>query len=79
MKEIKVMDRRDVLKCAGAGAGLGVPAVYTRVGGLAKTTRPEKPNVLLILTDDQRADTIGALGNPHIRTPNLDELARLTG
>lgn len=33
-----------------------------------------KPNVLFLLTDDQRADTIAALGNPHIRTPNLDAL-----
>ncbi|MEX0611705.1 MAG: sulfatase-like hydrolase/transferase [Pirellulales bacterium] len=35
----------------------------------------EKPNVVLLLTDDQRADTIAALGNPIIRTPNLDTLA----
>jgi len=34
-----------------------------------------KPNILVILTDDQRADTIRALGNPHIITPNLDKLA----
>ena len=33
------------------------------------------PNVLFILTDDQRYGTIGALGNPEIRTPNLDRLA----
>ena len=33
------------------------------------------PHVVLILTDDQRADTIGAWGNPHIRTPHLDALA----
>lgn len=36
----------------------------------------EKPNILVIFTDDQRADTIAALGNPSIRTPNLDRLAR---
>lgn len=36
----------------------------------------ERPNVVLILTDDQRPDTIAALGNPHIRTPNLDRLVR---
>ncbi len=37
---------------------------------------PKKsPNVLVILSDDQRFDTIGALGNPHIHTPNLDTLA----
>lgn len=30
------------------------------------------PNIVLILAADQRWDTIGALGNPEIRTPNLD-------
>lgn len=35
-----------------------------------------RPNVLLLLSDDQRADTIAALGNPIIRTPNLDRLVR---
>lgn len=34
------------------------------------------PNILFILTDQQRADTIGALGNPLIRTPHLDRLVR---
>jgi arylsulfatase A-like enzyme len=33
-------------------------------------------NVLLITTDQQRADTIGAYGNPVCQTPNLDRLAR---
>lgn len=33
-----------------------------------------KPNVVFILTDDQRYDTIHALGNPFIKTPNLDAL-----
>ena len=34
----------------------------------------EKPNVLLIVTDDQRPDTICALGNPIIKTPAIDRL-----
>ena len=34
------------------------------------------PNILFIFADDQRADTIGAHGNRHIRTPNLDRLVR---
>jgi len=34
-----------------------------------------QPNVLFILTDDQRFDTIRALGNPDILTPNMDRLA----
>src|SRR5688572_22226653 len=32
------------------------------------------PNVVFILSDDQRPDTIRALGNKHIKTPNLDRL-----
>ena len=35
-----------------------------------------KPNFLVIVTDDQRPDTIAALGNPRIATPNLDWLVK---
>ena len=34
----------------------------------------KKPNILFIVTDDQRFDTINALGNNEIITPNLDKL-----
>lgn len=34
-----------------------------------------RPNILLIETDDQRADSIAALGTPFVRTPSLDRLA----
>jgi arylsulfatase A-like enzyme len=40
------------------------------------STSSVRPNVLILFSDDQRADTIAALGNPHIRTPNLDRLVR---
>jgi arylsulfatase A-like enzyme len=33
-----------------------------------------RPNILFIFTDDQRFDTLSALGNPEIETPNLDRL-----
>lgn len=44
---------------------------------LAATTlaATNRPNILFLFSDDQRADTIHALGNPHIVTPNLDRLA----
>ncbi|MBY0503095.1 MAG: sulfatase-like hydrolase/transferase [Bryobacteraceae bacterium] len=43
--------------------------------GLASSAT-RRPNVLLINTDDQRFDTIAALGNPEIKTPTLDSLVR---
>ncbi len=36
----------------------------------------ERPNVLLLVSDDQRPDTIHALGNDLIQTPSLDRLVR---
>ncbi|MCK4657735.1 MAG: sulfatase-like hydrolase/transferase, partial [candidate division Zixibacteria bacterium] len=35
-----------------------------------------RPNVVVILTDQQRWDTAGAYGNPMNLTPNFDRLAR---
>ncbi len=36
----------------------------------------KRPNVLFLFADDQRADTIAALGNSVIQTPNLDRLVK---
>ncbi len=41
-----------------------------------RASEMDRPNVLFILTDDQSYRTIGALGNAHIRTPNIDRLVR---
>ena len=38
--------------------------------------RNQRPNILWICTDQQRYDTIAALGHHHLSTPNLDRLAR---
>lgn len=35
----------------------------------------KKPNILFILSDDQRFDTLGCAGHPIVKTPNLDRLA----
>ncbi|NRB73793.1 MAG: sulfatase [Verrucomicrobiales bacterium] len=36
----------------------------------------EKPNLLVILTDDQRYDAMGFLGHPFLETPTLDRIAK---
>lgn len=35
----------------------------------------ERPNLVFILTDDQRYDTLGCTGNEIVKTPNIDRLA----
>ena len=39
-------------------------------------TDPARPNIILFMTDQQRADSIRALGAPWMHTPHLDRLAR---
>ena len=45
------------------------------VGQLAHAAQ-SRPNVIIILTDDHGYAELGATGNPVIRTPNIDRLAR---
>ncbi len=62
--------------------GLVTALALTGIGVTARdATTPaqaaaQRPNILFLFADDMRADTIGAHGNPHIRTPTLDDLAR---
>ncbi|GAB5413488.1 MAG: sulfatase [Congregibacter sp.] len=42
----------------------------------AEQSDDSRPNIIFLLTDDQRADTLSIAGNPHIQTPSLDRLAR---
>ncbi len=42
-------------------------------GSLAQ--KSQKPNIILIYTDQHRYDALGAYGNKRIKTPNLDKLA----
>ncbi len=51
------------------------------LGGLAAFTNAnpaesKRPNIVLIMTDDQGFGDLGFHGNPVIRTPHLDQLAR---
>jgi uncharacterized sulfatase len=48
------------------------------LAGLARETRgqPPRPNVLLIISDDQAWTDFGFMGHPEIRTPRIDGLAR---
>jgi arylsulfatase A-like enzyme len=54
-------------------SGALLPLLLLATPGFAQEKK-KRPNVLFLFTDDQRADTIAALGNTHIKTPNLDKL-----
>lgn len=60
----------------GAIAAGVTPALLAGVGTAAESRKRRRPNVLFILTDDQRWDTIGLAGSKHLKTPNIDRLGR---
>ncbi len=69
--------RRDFIRTLGLGT------LSITLSGCAGDSQPpeadapkKKPNILFLFTDDQRFDTIHALGNEHIITPNMDSLVR---
>ncbi len=46
------------------------------LSGYAKCSAPAKrPNIIFLLTDDQRFDMLGCMGNDIIQTPNIDAMA----
>jgi arylsulfatase A-like enzyme len=42
---------------------------------LSAAAAENRPNLVLFLTDDQRADCLGLAGHPLLKTPNIDRLA----
>lgn len=69
-----LFNRRQFVKNTGM-AGLAVTATGMFNYCSNKAGSSEKPNIIFFLTDDQRWDTMGCMGNPIIKTPNQDWLA----
>ena len=68
--KVKSISRRDFMKaCASALVGSALISQRTPAG------QNDRPNVVLIVSDDHGLETLGCYGNPVIKTPNLDALA----
>ncbi len=65
-----VINRRAFLRGLGCSA-LGLVCSGRRARGSGSK---ERPNIIFLLTDDQRDDTFGIMGHPWVKTPHLDRL-----
>ena len=72
------MKRREFIKSTAFALGTLITpgCLNSKTNNMYSDKLTKKPNVLFILTDDQRYDTIHALGNQQIRTPNIDKLVK---
>ena len=73
--EKRMITRRNFLK-AGAVVGASSLIPKTFASGVHTGTKDGRPNILLIFTDQQTLNAMSAAGNPWLRTPNMDSLAR---
>ena len=62
-----MMTRREL-----GAAALAAPFVHTAAKGQGR----ERPNVILIMSDDQGYGDLSLHGNPHLRTPHLDRIGK---
>jgi arylsulfatase A-like enzyme len=70
--------RRDFLKTVGLGAAaLAIPGC-TAGSPFARTNeiKTDQPNILILMTDQQRFDSLGCYGSTVVDTPNIDRLAK---
>jgi len=68
--------RRDFLKTMGLGAAsLAVPGCAGGAQQISPKASIDKPNFIIIFTDDQGYQDVGCFGSPNINTPNLDRMA----
>jgi arylsulfatase A-like enzyme len=66
------MDRRRFL---GAVSGIAV-AAFLQARPTGAIASRKQPNLLFLLSDDQRNDTLGCAGHPILKTPFIDHLAK---
>ena len=86
MEEIKSPDhrvsRRQTLKIIGGSLAacatdFGLASLaWGKRGEEKRPKAPQRPNIVFILSDDHRADTMGNMGHPFVKTPNLDRIAK---
>jgi len=75
---MKDLNRRDFLRLSAGSsvaAGLSLAGCEGGLAGIGAAAK-KQPNIIFLLTDDQRADTMGCAGNPIIQTPNMDAMAK---
>ncbi|MCW5966074.1 MAG: sulfatase-like hydrolase/transferase [Bryobacterales bacterium] len=68
--------RRKFLQTMFGGGGVMAGAFATSSCASREAGSASRPNILFLFTDDQRFDTLQALNNPAVKTPNLDRLVK---
>ncbi len=75
-EKMENLNRREFVKLvAGSAATAAIPLTGCNSQLSGRRAAAGRPNIIFLLTDDQRADAMGCAGNPIIYTPNMDDMA----
>jgi arylsulfatase A-like enzyme len=75
-KRLDGWTRRQFLETVGLGAvSLALPSCGGANQAMGGSASVDKPNFVVIFTDDQGYQDVGCFGSPLIETPNLDQMA----
>jgi arylsulfatase A-like enzyme len=67
------VDRRSLLRILGTTAAAWPLRALSQPNPTSSTAR--RPNFIVMMTDDQRADALGVARHPVLKTPNMDRIA----
>lgn len=71
------MNKKNLLPLIGCQSALALMVGFpVEVSAKKKTQTPEKPNFIIIMSDDMGYSDIGCFGSDYINTPNLDRMAQ---
>jgi len=73
---MKTISRRDFLKAAVLGAAALALPRHARAAEASSAPAAARPNLLILIADDLNLHDLGCMGNPDVKSPNIDRLSR---